>query len=191
MSAFRKGKLSGLLWFIGVVVVLILCSVLIHPFGPVKRAISAEPLQEGISIDARTQGIIGRSCQNCHSEKTQWPWYSYIAPVSWMIESDVSRARSHLNFSRWEGYPTERRLAFLDEISVMISARSMPPWRYLLMHREAKLSNTDIEQVSQWARAERNRLRSTATSSIGRSWSYDSSLIAWWRRNLSCGIAAR
>ena len=175
MSAFPKSKLSGLFWFIGLVVVLILCSVLIHPFGPVKRESSGEPLLEGISIDARTQGIIRRSCQNCHSEKTQWPWYSYIAPVSWMIESDVSRARSRLNFSGWEGYPTERRLAFLDEISVMSSARSMPPWRYLLMHRGAKLSNTDIEQVSQWARAERYRLRSTATSSIGRSWSYDSS----------------
>jgi hypothetical protein len=94
MSAFPKSKSSGLFWLIGLVVVLILCSVLIHPFGPGKRESSPEPLMEGISIDARRHGIIGRSCQNCHSEKTQWPWYSYIARVSWMIESDVSRARS-------------------------------------------------------------------------------------------------
>jgi len=74
MSAFRKSKLSGLLWSIGIVVVLILCSVLIHPFGPVKSENSAEPLLESISKDARMQSIIGRSCQNCHSEKTEWPF---------------------------------------------------------------------------------------------------------------------
>ena len=74
-------------------VALIPCFALIHPFGRVKKENSARPLLQGVSIDATTRSIIGRSCRNCHSEATEWRWYSYIAPVSWLIERDVSRAR--------------------------------------------------------------------------------------------------
>lgn len=64
-----------------------------------------------------------------------------------------------MNFSRWDGYSSERRLAFLEEISVMLRGRSMPPARYLFMHPESRLSNVDIAEISQWASTEGERLR--------------------------------
>ena len=157
--------MTGLLQKVAVsgaaLILLFLISVYVHPFGPVKHQHSARPLLSGASIDSKARNIISRSCQNCHSEATEWPWYSYIAPVSWLVESDVSHARSHLNFAHWEEYSSDQRFTFLSEISTMVSAGSMPPSRYLLMHPEATLSNADISEIAQWVRIETKSLRST------------------------------
>jgi hypothetical protein len=135
-------------------------SVFIHPSGPVKAQRSRTPLLSGAVIDARTLHIIGASCENCHSEKTDWPWYSYVAPVSWLLESDVQRARSHMNFSRWAEYSTDQRIALLADIQTMVQARQMPLPRYLWLHPGAKLSQGDIDRLSTWTWMESNRLRS-------------------------------
>jgi hypothetical protein len=100
-----------------------------------------------------------RSCQNCHSEKTDWPWYSYVAPVSWLVESDVHRARSHMNLSGWDQYSLEGKQDHLAELAAAVRSRQMPPPRYTLMHRNAKLSQLELERIYQWARGERRRLK--------------------------------
>src|ERR1700758_1308613 len=85
-------------------------SVFVHPFGMVKAQSYDKPLFAGAQIDPDVLQIFEKSCQNCHSEKTEWPWYSYVAPMSWMIEKDVHRGRSHMNLSRWNGYnPQEQQ----------------------------------------------------------------------------------
>ena len=79
-------------------------SVIVHPFGPVKRHGSVRPVFADANIDRSTELLFQRACQNCHSERTAWPWYSYVAPVSWLLERDVSSARAQLNLSRWDEY---------------------------------------------------------------------------------------
>jgi Haem-binding domain len=137
-------------------------SVFIHPSGPVKAQRSGTPLLSGAVIDARTFHIISASCQNCHSEKTDWPWYSYVAPVSWLLESDVQRARSHMNFSRWAEYSTDQRIALLEEIQIRVQTREMPLPRYLWLHPGAKPSKGDIDRLSDWTWMESNRLQSAS-----------------------------
>ena len=100
-----------------------------------------------------------RSCQNCHSEKTEWPWYSYVAPMSWMIENDVQRGRSHMNLSRWNGYNPEQQQEILSKMSVLVRNRAMPLPRYLLLHPGSKLSDAEIAYLYQWTRTERKRLK--------------------------------
>jgi hypothetical protein len=141
-------------------VAVVVLSVFVHPSGPVKRRRSRAPLVPGAVIDAQTLHIIRMSCQNCHSERTDWPWYSYVAPVSWLIESDVHRARSHMNFSRWAEYSTDERIALLGEIQLMVETHLMPLPRYLWLHPGAKLSEADIDRLSTWTQMERNRLQS-------------------------------
>src|SRR3954464_15839312 len=65
---------------------------------------AASPLLKDAHIDRETRGIVERACQNCHSERTEWPWYSHIPPASWLLHSDVRQARERFNLSRWEGY---------------------------------------------------------------------------------------
>jgi hypothetical protein len=69
------------------------------PDNPDGRRIS--PFLAGSEIDPETMGIVERACQNCHSERTQWPWYSRVPPVSLLVHRDVARARGRLNLTRW------------------------------------------------------------------------------------------
>jgi hypothetical protein len=150
-------------WIVGGLA--IAASALVHPFGHVKAVFSAEPLLAGSSADPALQRIIERSCQSCHSERTEWPWYSYIAPVGWMIENDVSEGRQHLNLSRWEEYSSYQRSGLLSKMAAAIRNRQMPPGRYTLLHPAAKLSNAEIAQIDQWTQAERQRLKSAVRES--------------------------
>ena len=141
-------------------------SVLVHPFGPVKMQQSSTPLAASV-LDAQAAMTIERACRNCHSEKTEWPWYSYLPPLSWMIENDVQRGRSHMNFSRWNRYSVEEQQQHLAKMSIMVKHRLMPPPRYLLLHPEARLSDADITYLSQWARSAGRRIIDSGNTESG------------------------
>ena len=79
--------------------------------------------------------------------------------MSWMVEKDVRDARSHMNLSRWNDYDSEHRIQILAEIGSLVRNHQMPPQRYLLLHPEARLSDTETDQFYQWTRAERKRLK--------------------------------
>ena len=140
-------------------------SLLAHPFGAVKMPASNKPLLEGASVDPAVMQIIERSCQSCHSEKTDWPWYSYVAPMSWLIERDVSGARRHMNLSHWDEYNGESQQQILAELSAAVRNRQMPLPPYLKLHPEAKLSESEIDLIYRWARAERARLKHEGAAS--------------------------
>ena len=145
------------------VIILGVASLLIHPYGAVRAHASVEPLLTSAVVDTETVRILERSCQNCHSQNTEWPLYSYFAPVSWLIESDVHRARSHMNLSGWSQYSLEEKQELLAEMGAAVRSRQMPPSRYTVMHGSAKLSEPERERIYQWARGERRRLKSLAT----------------------------
>ena len=135
------------------------CS-LIHPFGNVSSRGMKAPILSGSGIDPETLGLIQRACQNCHSLNTEIPFYGHIAPMSWMMERDVQQARLHMNLSRWQEYSPEDRTLLLSKMGSAVRNRVMPLPRYLLLHSEARLSAEEREQIYQWTRAERKRLKS-------------------------------
>jgi hypothetical protein len=102
--------------------------------------------------------IVDRSCRDCHTWNTQWPWYARISPVSWMIARDVERGRSFLNFSEWSRYTRAQKLAFMAAISSAAKQDRMPPAPYLILHPEARLTDRDRDVIQSWSRAEFRRL---------------------------------
>jgi hypothetical protein len=130
----------------------------VYPFGSVKQNTRA-PLFTGSGIDAASLERIQRSCANCHSERVRWPWYSYVAPASWLIENDVRQARTHLNMSHWNEYSTEERVRLLTAIGAVLRTKAMPPKRYTALHAESALSDTERNALYEWAKSERRRLR--------------------------------
>ena len=115
-------------------------------------------LLEGANVPPRVRATLDKSCRDCHSEATLYPWYSYVAPVSWLIKSDVEEGREHLNFSKWNEYSVIRRERCLSEIANQVQDGGMPPSIYTFMHREAKLSKADIDTIFKWTQEERARL---------------------------------
>ena len=132
---------------------------LIHPFGTTETGGTQEAVLRDAQIEPEALALFERACQNCHSERTEWPWYSHVAPMSWLIARDVQQARSHMNLSRWQEYSTDERLGLLSEIGSAVRNREMPKQRYLLLHPEARLTDRERLQIYEWTRTERSRLR--------------------------------
>jgi hypothetical protein len=126
------------------------------PGGVPRPQRPVAPLFEGTKIDAETLRIFERACQNCHSERTEWPWYSHIPPASWIVRKDVEQARARLNLSRWLDYTAEERRFRLGAIGTAVRAGMMPPARYTILHPAARLSTAEREQIYRWTRKERS-----------------------------------
>lgn len=93
---------------------------------------------------AQTRELAQRACFDCHSNETLWPWYSNIAPVSWLVQRDVDEGREHLNFSEWGRGGGEEA----DELAEVIYEGTMPPRSFLITHPEARLSDTELQVLA-------------------------------------------
>ena len=139
----------GKIFLIGAIGVLTLP--LIHPFGPVRQQHSDVVLPD--------MPLIETSCQNCHSERTEWPVYSYLPGASWLLEKDVAEARSHMNLSRWAEYSNEQKKDLLARIAAEVRRHEMPPARYTMLHPKARLSDIQIQEIYEWTKVQRQNLR--------------------------------
>lgn len=99
---------------------------------------------------AQIETLLTRACYDCHSDQTRWPWYSRIAPVSWLVARDVALGRQQLNFSDWGSYYPQTRMRKLQWMGRVLRERSMPPWSYRLMHPEARLTGDQRAELLGW-----------------------------------------
>jgi hypothetical protein len=146
----------------------LLVSVLVHDLPHEAQDRAGAPLLLGADIPPSVLDVFAHACINCHSEKTRWPWYSHVAPVSWLVENDVKRAREHLNLSRWDTFDGAEQRVLLTAIATVIENREMPLHRYLVFHPGVKLSAEDSVQVIEWTHAERRRLRASESGSLAK-----------------------
>ena len=91
--------------------------------------------------------ILHRSCYDCHSNSTRWPWYSHVAPASWLVADDVKEGRQHMNFSEWGRLSKEAAQSKLEDIRNEVSSGDMPLWQYRLIHKEARLSQANKDNL--------------------------------------------
>lgn len=117
-----------------------------------ERVDSIEPKNTAmqLSVSSMPAQILMRACANCHSNHTDWPWYSHVAPVSWWIAGHVRIGREHLDFSEWETYSSWQKRDKLESICELISSGRMPPRMYTAMHPVARLTETEKKMVCAW-----------------------------------------
>lgn len=115
------------------------------------------PEDPALTLEAQTavpeavRNIVNRSCADCHSHRTAWPWYSAVAPASWLVANDVEEGREQLNFSVWGSYSVKQRASRLQGISSEVDKGDMPMKLYVLMHGDAGLSEADKDVLCAWA----------------------------------------
>jgi hypothetical protein len=97
------------------------------------------------------------SCYDCHSFETKWPWYSYVAPVSWYVARDVYAARGNLNFSDWPHDDAGRARKRWRHIAEVVESVEMPPSNYAWKHQEARLDEKQRAELVKWAKGEADR----------------------------------
>ena len=111
------------------------------------------PIESEIVAPANVMAILKRSCYDCHSNETVWPWYSKIAPISWLVAEDVHEGREELNFSTWNQYKASKQGAKIEEIWEEVEEDEMPLWYYVLLHQSAELSDGDREILQAWSKS--------------------------------------
>lgn len=134
----------------------------IRPGLPQRELSGAGRINDFVVVPPGIDSLLRRSCYDCHSGQTNWPWYSHVAPVSWLVVRDVRHGRSDLDFSHWsidpvrEPTPAQRYRWICQDVRRGI----MPPRLYLLAHPGARLSEADVAGLCAWAEQQLSALAS-------------------------------
>ncbi len=131
-----------------IVIIVILIGIQFVPVSKTNPPVSGE-----IKAPTEVMEILRTSCYDCHSNESEWPWYSNIAPVSWLVVNDVNEGREHMNFSEWQSYSEEDKAEGIEEVWEEIEEGEMPLWFYLPLHPEARLSYDQKETIRKWVEA--------------------------------------
>lgn len=133
------------------IIIIVAAAFIAIQFVPVNRDNPAGP--DTFNAPADVKKIIERSCYDCHSNKTRWPWYAHVAPVSWAVAGHVHEGRRRLNFSNWQNMPAKNQWSKREILSDEIEEGGMPLPQYLPMHPDARLSEKEKQAVYKWARS--------------------------------------
>lgn len=107
--------------------------------------------------------MLRSACYDCHSYETKWPFYSHIAPSSWLVVSDVNEGRDHINLSDWPQDPEHAAKKF-EHMSDEIDDGDMPPGKYTLIHTDARLTDAQKKQLEDWLDSRAKALRAAVTN---------------------------
>ena len=128
---------------IGIVIVIVLALALIIQIIPFGRNHTNPPVVQEPQWDSpQTRALAMRACGDCHSNESQWPWYSSIAPVSWLVARDVQEGREHVNFSEWN-----RSQEHAEHVASVTNSGEMPPVYYKMMHKSAQLTPAEKDAL--------------------------------------------
>jgi hypothetical protein len=104
--------------------------------------------------------LLKTSCYDCHSVETRYPWYSHVAPISWLVARDVREGRDELNFSDWSDLAKRKKIKSLESIKDEVLEEHMPMPIYLVLHWDAKLTDEQRKQIADWANSYQDQVLS-------------------------------
>jgi len=137
-------------------ILLIAAFVVMQFFGIDRTNPEFDPENDFLSMEkppAELEKLVKASCYDCHSNQTKWPWYSYVAPVSWLIDEHVTDGRDNVNLSEWGEYELEDRAYIIEEMIEEIEDGEMPFPGYDKLHPDANLSEEQKQALFKWLRS--------------------------------------
>lgn len=140
------------------VAILLLAAQAIRPARTNPPTDPSRTIEAHLTVTPDIKAILDRACRDCHTNDTTWPWYSQVAPVSWVVISHVNEGREHLALSDWASYDAASAGRKLAEMCKQVRAGDMPMGSYVLAHRDAALSDADVNALCQWTESARARL---------------------------------
>jgi mono/diheme cytochrome c family protein len=137
----KTGRIISILLGAGIIIFLLIQLI---PYGRnhTNPPVTGEPVWDV----PHTRELAQHACFDCHSNETVYPWYSNVAPISWLVWHDISEGRGYLNFSEWEAGSKRAQRAYARAAEEVSSGR-MPPLAYLLQHPEARLTEAEKQEL--------------------------------------------
>ena len=111
-------------------------------------------LESHVKVDPKVEAILEKSCADCHSNHTRWPWYSNVAPVSWFVIGHVKDGRRDLNLSEWGNYDKRQQSQRLSQMCDLAKAGAMPLSSYTPLHSGSKLTQEDVRVLCDWTESQ-------------------------------------
>ncbi|TFV97277.1 cytochrome C [Algoriphagus kandeliae] len=145
---------------IGLLIVLIAIQLVPNELPSVKSENPAD-IHESPWMEEEISIVIKKACYDCHSNQTNYPWYSHVAPFSWLVAKDIREGREELNFSEWENYDPLDQLAILDDIYGEVEEEEMPLPIYTWVHWDAKLEDSERKALMEWAERTMDKIAET------------------------------
>ena len=115
--------------------------------------VQAETLEAIISIPPDVKIILEKACNDCHTNNTRYPWYSYFQPSGWFLKDHVEHGKQHFNMSKFATYDARKQAKKLEEICEQVESGEMPLPSYLYIHREAVLTDTEKKALCDWTKS--------------------------------------
>ncbi|MFN0278407.1 MAG: heme-binding domain-containing protein [Pyrinomonadaceae bacterium] len=147
---------------IKIVVIILLAAFAVLQFFQIDKSglpiVQAETIEASVAVPPDVALILGRSCNDCHTNATIYPWYSYIQPAGWFLDDHIDAGRRHLNFSVFNTYEPKKKAHKLEEICEMVESKEMPLPSYLWIHWDAVLKDTEAKALCDWANEERAKI---------------------------------
>ena len=128
----------------------------VHPFGDVglfRPQRNQQLIPEHAGIPPAARDLLASKCTDCHSTVTRAPFYGRLAPVSWLMERDIARGRSHMNLSDWSTYTPEQQQTLIAKIVQLARTQAMPLPQYRAIHWNSRITPADLEVLTAWAHA--------------------------------------
>lgn len=119
---------------------------------------AAQTLAATTTVPPEISALFARSCNDCHSNQTNWRWYTYVAPVSWFTVGHVNDGRKEFNLSEWGRYGTRMKETRLKAICAEARGGTMPIASYTFVHRHTKLSPDEVTKICDWTENARHQL---------------------------------
>ena|SRR5689334_21225971 len=142
-----------------VLVVAFLIGQFIRPDFTNPPVVEAETLRASMQVPADVERVLERSCSDCHSNETKYPWYAKITPSNWYLKNHIDEGRRELNLSVWNTYSPKKKAKKLEEVCEQVEQGEMPLPSYLWIHRDAALAPGDAELLCNWAKTEQSRIK--------------------------------
>jgi mono/diheme cytochrome c family protein len=139
-----KKPTAKIVMYAALAVIVLLVAIQLVPYG--KKQDNPPIIKEPAWSLQATRVLAKRACFDCHSNETAWPWYSRVAPVSWLIQWDVNKGRKVLNFSEWQD--GMRKGENPKKIKEELVEGEMPPFQYTLIHGVARLTKEEQQQLA-------------------------------------------
>ncbi len=112
--------------------------------------VKAETLESLVNVPSDVSIILGKACNDCHTNKTRYPWYSYVQPSGWFLKDHVEHGKEHFNMSKFATYDANKQAKRLEEMCEEVTEGNMPLPSYTWIHREAVLTETEKKALCDW-----------------------------------------
>jgi heme-binding protein len=147
-------------------IILLVLLIIIQFFRPEKNiaasnASFANDITKVYAVPSEVQDILKTSCYDCHSNNTKYPWYANVQPVAWWLSNHVEDGKNELNFSEFATFPIRRKYKKMEEVIDEVKEGEMPLSSYTLLHKDARLSQTQKDQLINWATSIRDTIKAT------------------------------